>query len=66
MMELFDTLPLMATVNDLFVCVHGGISPEMFSLDDVNTKINRYQEPPNVGMFCDLLWSDPIAENDTA
>ena len=41
-MEMFDSLPLMATVNDLYVCVHGGISPEMFSLDDVNTKINRF------------------------
>lgn len=66
MMELFDSLPLMATVNELYLCVHGGISPEMFSLDDVNTKVNRFMEPPNVGLFCDVLWSDPIAENEVA
>jgi len=66
MMELFDSLPLMATVNELYLCVHGGISPEMFSLDDVNTKVNRFMEPPNVGLFCDILWSDPIAENEVA
>lgn len=41
-MEMFDSLPLMATVNDLYLCVHGGISPELFQLEDVNQKINRF------------------------
>jgi serine/threonine-protein phosphatase 2B catalytic subunit len=35
-MEMFDSLPLMATVNDLYLCVHAGISPEMFQLEDIN------------------------------
>ena len=35
-MDMFDSLPLMATVNDLYLCVHGGISPELFQLEDVN------------------------------
>lgn len=65
-MEFFDTLPLMATVNELFLCVHGGISPELFELSDVNSKINRFCEPPNVGLYCDLLWSDPIFETEIA
>ena len=62
-MDLFDYLPLMATVNDLFLCVHGGISPDLHDLSDINSKINRFSEPPNVGMFCDLLWSDPFRES---
>ena len=35
-MEMFDSLPLIATVNDLYLCVHAGISPEMFQLEDIN------------------------------
>ena len=26
-------------------------------------KIDRFHEPPKSGLFCDLLWSDPV-END--
>ena len=59
-MDFFDCLPLAATVNDLFLCVHAGISPKLSEVGDINTKIKRFQEPPIVGLFCDLLWSDPI------
>lgn len=41
-MELFDSLPLVCIVNDLFFCVHSGISPELRDLVDINTKINRF------------------------
>eukprot|EP01102_Stenamoeba_stenopodia_P004437 TRINITY_DN14746_c0_g1_i1.p1 TRINITY_DN14746_c0_g1~~TRINITY_DN14746_c0_g1_i1.p1 ORF type:complete len:733 (+),score=153.21 TRINITY_DN14746_c0_g1_i1:248-2446(+) len=63
MMECFDCLPLAAVVKttDLgsFFCVHGGLSPEIITLDDINL-INRFDEPPDEGPFCDLLWSDPL------
>ena len=61
--ETFDMLPLACIINKKFLAVHGGISPELVVLDDIS-KINRYAEPPRQGIFCDLLWSDPIA-NDT-
>jgi len=41
-MLFFDTLPLMATVNSLYLCVHGGISPDLVDVADVNEKINRF------------------------
>ncbi len=31
-MEFFDTLPLMGVVNNLYLCVHGGISPQLSNL----------------------------------
>lgn len=61
LMDVFDALPLAAILNGQFFCVHAGISPEIESLDDLNA-INRFTEPPNSGLFCDLLWSDPCEE----
>jgi serine/threonine-protein phosphatase 2B catalytic subunit len=58
-MDAFDTLPLAATVNGQFLCVHGGISPELPTLKAINT-VNRMMEPPREGLFCDLIWSDPL------
>ena len=61
-MEAFDTLPLAAVVNNKFFAVHGGLSPEIKSLEQINKDIDRFQEPPPQGNMCDLLWSDPIED----
>jgi len=61
-MDSFDLLPLSCIVNGRFIAVHGGISPELKNIEDIN-KIDRYKEPPKSGLFCDLLWSDPV-DND--
>lgn len=58
-MEVFDALPLAAVVNKKYLAVHGGISPELKKLDNFE-KIDRFKEPPTEGLFCDLLWSDPL------
>ncbi|CEG64477.1 Putative Serine/threonine-protein phosphatase [Rhizopus microsporus] len=60
-MESFCSLPLAAIMNKQFLCIHGGLSPELQTLDDLK-KIDRFREPPTHGLMCDLLWADPLEE----
>ena len=45
-------------IDDKILCVHGGLSPDIRTLDQVRI-IPRAQEVPHEGAFCDLMWSDP-------
>ena len=59
--ESFESMPISADVNGDYLCMHGGISPNMRSKADID-KIMRKEEPPMQGLFCDLLWSDPLED----
>eukprot|EP00834_Sanchytrium_tribonematis_P004103 NODE_185_length_13590_cov_0.472908.p4 type:complete len:346 gc:universal NODE_185_length_13590_cov_0.472908:4323-5360(+) len=56
--DFFNHLPISAILNDKIFCVHGGISPELQTLDQI-TNIFRPCDIPDKGLLCDLLWSDP-------
>ncbi|CAD6586382.1 MAG: Protein with carboxyl methyl esterase activity [Tremellales sp. Tagirdzhanova-0007] len=53
-----DHLNLAAIIDSSILCVHGGLSPDIRTLDQVRI-IPRAQEVPHEGAFCDLMWSDP-------
>ena len=56
--DLFDYLPVAAIIEGKIFCVHGGLSPLISTVDQIRL-INRKQEIPHEGAYCDLMWSDP-------
>ena len=62
-MECFDNLPLSAIINNKFLALHGGISPHLRTIDDLH-RVDRFIEPPRDGLYCDILWADPVDKPD--
>lgn len=56
--DVFNCLPVSALVDEKILCMHGGLSPEMESLQQI-ADLSRPCDVPDVGLMCDLLWSDP-------
>ena len=57
-LDVFSVMPIAALVSSRILCMHGGLSPELNSLDDI-ANIPRPYQIPDEGLVCDLLWSDP-------
>ena len=56
--DVFDYLGIAAIIEGKIFCVHGGLSPEVITLDQINL-IDRRSDGLREGAMCDLLWSDP-------
>ena len=59
--DCFNTLPIAAVIDEKIFCMHGGLSPELGSLDQIK-RLPRPTDIPDTGLLCDLLWSDPEKE----
>ena len=55
---IFNCLPAAAVIEEKILCMHGGLSPELLSLQQI-ADIDRPCDVPDMGLLCDLLWSDP-------
>ncbi|XP_066911519.1 serine/threonine-protein phosphatase 5-like [Clytia hemisphaerica] len=64
--EVYNLLPLCHLINKKILTMHGGL----FSKDDVTIedirKVDRNRQPPDSGIMCELLWSDPQPQNGRA
>ena len=56
--DVFNVMPVCALVDEKIMCMHGGLSPQLESFEQI-LKIVRPVEVPDQGLLCDLLWSDP-------
>ncbi|XP_046578968.1 serine/threonine-protein phosphatase 5-like [Haliotis rubra] len=57
--EVFNWLPLAHCINNKVMVMHGGLfSEDTVTLDDIR-KVERNRQPPETGIMCELLWSDP-------
>ena len=56
--DLFNYLPIAASIDDKIFIVHGGLSPELKTVEQIQ-KIMRPTDVPEEGLLCDILWSDP-------
>jgi len=56
--DCFNCLPIAALIDEKILCMHGGLSPDLKTLEQIR-RIVRPTDVPDTGLICDLLWSDP-------
>jgi serine/threonine-protein phosphatase PP1 catalytic subunit len=59
--DCFNCLPIAAIIDEKILCMHGGLSPDLKTMDQIR-RIVRPTDVPDTGLLCDLLWADPDKE----
>ena len=62
--KTFEYLPIAAVIKNQMFCVHGGLSPTLHSLAQIES-IQRPFKTYESDFVADLLWSDPVQSNTT-
>ena len=62
--DVFDYLPIGALIEGKIFCIHGGLSPEINTLDQIRL-IERCKEIPHDSPFTDFVWSVPSDDIET-
>jgi protein phosphatase len=57
-LRVFEELPIAAIINSAILCVHGGLDPELSSIQQIST-ITRPFATSSSGISESLVWSDP-------
>ncbi|KAL5626734.1 hypothetical protein FOBRF1_001077 [Fusarium oxysporum] len=56
--DCFNCLPIAAIIDEKIFTMHGGLSPDLNSMEQIR-RVMRPTDIPDCGLLCDLLWSDP-------
>jgi len=61
--QVYNFLPLCHLLNNKVLVMHGGLfSSDEVTIDDLRN-VERNRQPPEEGIMCELLWSDPQPQN---
>ncbi|OHS99457.1 Serine/threonine-protein phosphatase PP1 [Tritrichomonas foetus] len=62
-MKCFMHLPFAAVINDSYICLHGGMSPHLESLEDL-MDLDKPMISADSEIARDIVWSDPLESAD--
>ena len=58
----FSYMPISALIDGSILCMHGGLSPRLTQVDQIDTIQRPLVEIHDGTIECDILWSDPTLE----
>ena len=61
--DCFNCLPVAAIIDEKIFCCHGGLSPDLQSMEQIR-RILRPTDVPDMGLLCDLMWANPNKETN--
>ncbi|KAJ3353018.1 Serine/threonine-protein phosphatase pp1 [Entophlyctis luteolus] len=57
--DCFNCLPIAAIIDEKILTMHGGLSPDLQSMEQIRRLMRPTDANLRSGLLCDLLWSDP-------